>query len=378
MKKIRIVVVWVLVLSWCAMVGMPAGDALAGITPEDAYKAEALRNPNPPVFTFHSSIAIFNNDLIYAGNDGKIYAYDVVGKTSTLVSDTSLLSMPFATIQGFYVSSDDYLYFHDNAIFYNIYRLKLTDAWPAAYETLVTGFENRPIFGFAENPVTGTIWFSASDFFGAGNNFYLYQISSDFQSISLNLTFPQPNSGGNGPSIAGNGPIIFEDETTLLYGEAVIGGNGYFHRIDTDSKRIIQKDYLTFSDGLGDATYGTDDRLFVTTGGGKAIFEIDGTQKTRIATADDETRGIAFDGTDLYISAMVPYSGSTDDGKVSLFKLREKSSDEDVTAAAGCFINSADPGILHPTRPLSYLLILMTLCFAIGIAARFGKGQAKA
>jgi hypothetical protein len=351
------------------MVGMPAGDALAGITPEEAYEAEALRNPNPPVFTFQSSIAGYDHFLIYTGSDGKIYAYDIDKKTSELVSDTGSLSTAYAAVQGFCVSSDDYLYFHDNALTSNIYRLKLTDTWPADYETLATGITSA-IFAFAENPWNDSIWFSSSDFFGSGSNFYLYQVNSDFQGVTLNVTFAQPNGGGNGP-------IIFEDKATLLYGEAVFNGNGFFHQVDTAAGAVVQANYLTFAGGLGNATYGTDDRLFVTTGGGKAIFEIDGTQKTRIAKADDEARGIAFDGTHLYISAMVPYSASADDGKVSLFRLWEKSSDEDDAAAAGCFINSADPGVLHPARPLSYLLILMTLCFAIGIVARFGKGQAK-
>ena len=120
---------------------------------------------------------------------------------------------------------------------------------------------------------------------------------------------------------SGNGPIIFENETTLLYGEVVFLGDGYFHQVNTDTGAVIQADYLTLAGGLGDATYGYNNRIYVTSGGGKSIFEIDGTQQTLLATTNDEARGITFDGTSLSISAMVPFSGSADDGEISLLEL---------------------------------------------------------
>jgi hypothetical protein len=181
------------------------------------------------------------------------------------------------------------------------------------YESLDTQVSSA-IFAFTENPWTNTIWFSSSDFFGSGNNFYLYEVNSEFTGVTLNLSFEQPNGGGNGP-------IIFENETTLLYGEAVFGGNGYFHQANTDTGTVIQENYLTISSGLGDANYGYNNRIYVTSGGGKAIFEIDGDQKTQLATTHDEARGITFDGTSLFISAMVPFSGSADDGEISLLQL---------------------------------------------------------
>jgi hypothetical protein len=289
-------------------------DAVPEISPIDPFRARAMGDPSPAVFTFQSSIAYYDNYLIYAGSDGKIYGYNLVTSESTVVSDTSPLGSDFAAVQGFLVSSDDYLYFHDNALTSNIYRLQLSGAWPATYDTLDTGVTSA-IFAFAENPKTRTIWFSSSDFFGSEtNNFYLYQVNSDFQGATLILSFSQPNSGGNGP-------LIFEDETTLLYGEAVFGGNGYFHKVDTLAQAVIEENYLTLDGGLGDATYGYNNQIYVTSGGGKSVFQVDGTRQTLLATTNDEARSITFDGRSLFISAMVPFSGGEDDGEVSLLEL---------------------------------------------------------
>jgi hypothetical protein len=297
----------------CFATCMLGAVSLAAITPIGPYKAEDLSDPNPAPLVYQSSIAHYNDAVIYAGDDGKIYAYDISSGSSTLVSDTSALGNAYATVQGFLTGADNYLYFHDNALTANIYRLNLAEAWPVNYETLDTGITSA-IFGFIENPWTNAIWFSSGDFYGSGSNFYLYAVGPNFTNITLNASFEKPNGGGNGP-------IIFENRTTLLYGEAVYMGDGYFHQIDTDEGNIHKRDYLTFSNGLGDATYGYDGRIYATSGGGKSIFEIDGDQKTLIATTHDEARGITFDGTTLTISAMVPYSGSGDDGEISLAQI---------------------------------------------------------
>ena len=215
MKKVGIFINWVLILICCAVAGLSATDSSAAITPVAPFQAEALPDPNPPVFTFQSSIAYYNNSIIYADSDRNIRAYDVDSKSSTLVSETSSLGTSFAAATAFMVSSDDYLYFTDNDVTKNIYRLKLTDTWPAGYSTLATGVSSS-IFSFTENPWTNTIWFSSSDF-GSGN-FYLYEIDSAFTTATQRSTFAK--KGDN----SGNGPIIFEDETTLLYGESVFGG----------------------------------------------------------------------------------------------------------------------------------------------------------
>ena len=147
----------------------------------------------------------------------------------------------------------------------NIYRLQLSGTWPVGYEELDTGITSA-IFAFAENPWTNTIWFSSSDFFGSGNNFYLYEIDAAFTRATLQSSFAQQHSSG------GNGPIIFKGPDTVLYGESVFGGNGYFHLVNSSTGELVLADYLTFAGGLGDATYGYNNRIYATSGGGKNDF----------------------------------------------------------------------------------------------------------
>jgi hypothetical protein len=91
--------------------------------------------------------------------------------------------------------------------------------------------------------------------------------------------------------------------------------------VNSSTGDLVQANYLTFAGGLGDVTYAYNNRIYVTSGGGKSIFEIDGTQQTLMATTYNEARGITFDGTSLFISDMVPYSGSNDGGKIGLLEL---------------------------------------------------------
>ena len=319
MKKFRILINWVLIIVCCALAGMSASDADAALTPIGPYQAEALPDPEPPVFTFQSSIAYYNNSIIYAGSDGKIYAYDVASNSSALVSDTSSLGNAFAAVTAFMVSSDDYLYFTDNGVTSNIYRLKLTATWPVSAEQrqqLDTGITSS-IFAFAENHRTNTVWFCSGDFFVSTDNFYLYEVDTAFTKVTERSSFEKPNAQPDG---SGNGPLIFSGPDTVLYGEATFSGPGYFHLVNSGTGDV-QPNYLTFAGGLGDAAYGYNNRIYVTSGGGKSIFEIDGTQQTLLATTDDEARGITFDGTSLFISAMVPFSGSADNGEISLLEL---------------------------------------------------------
>ena len=316
MKKFRIFIKWVVILVCCAVVGMSASDSFAALTPISPFQAEALTDPDPPVFTFQNAISYYNNSIIYAGSDGKIYAYGIDSNSSTLVSDTSSLGNAFAAVTAFMVSSDDYLYFTDNGVTSNIYRLKLTDTWPAPYVPLDTGITSS-IFAFAENPWTDTIWFSSGDFFASTDNFYLYEVDTAFTKVTLKSTFVKPNWQPNG---SGNGPIIFTDTNTVLYGEATFSGPGYFHLVNSSTGDLVQANYLIFAGGLGDVTYGYNKRIYVTSGGGKSIFEIDGTQQTLLATTDDEARGITFGDDNFYVSEMVPFSGGADDGKISLSK----------------------------------------------------------
>ncbi|MBT8363347.1 MAG: hypothetical protein KJP23_01490 [Deltaproteobacteria bacterium] len=307
-----------LVIASCLLVCFAAQNLSAAVTPIGPFDTEPLAEPDPAVLPFQSSIAYYDGFLVYAGSDGKIYGYAISTGTSTLISDTSSLSSAFSAVQGFVVSSDKYLYFHDNAFSSKIYRLDLKSSWPVGYESLATGLTGA-IFAFAENPWTNSIWFSASDFFGSGNNFYLYEVNASFTSVVLRTAFVQPNSGGNGP-------IIFKGPNTVLYGEAVFGGNGYFHLLNSSTGQLIQKDYLTFADGLADATYGYNNRIYATSGGGQTIYELrGGSSPVALGTTDGEARGITFGNSAFYVSEMVPFSGGADDGKISFNVIRIKS-----------------------------------------------------
>jgi hypothetical protein len=293
---------------------MSPNDSSAALTPIGPFQAEALPDPDPPVFTFQSSIAYYSNSIIYAGSDGKIYAYDVDTKSSTLVSDTSSLGNAFAAVTAFMVSSDDYLYFTDNGVTSNINRLKLTDSWPVSSVPFNTGIASS-IFAFAENPWTNTIWFCSGDFFVSTDNFYLYEVDAAFTKATLRSSFVKPNAQPNG---SGNGPIIFNDPDTVLYGEATFSGPGYFHLVNSVTGDLVQANYLTFAGGLGDVTHGYNNRIYVTTGGGKSIFQLRGSaDPLLVGTTDDEARGITYGDAGFYISEMVPFSGGADDGKIS-------------------------------------------------------------
>ncbi|MGD8702854.1 MAG: hypothetical protein PVG51_07365 [Desulfosarcina sp.] len=288
-------------------------SAVTAITSQGDFQAALLVEPSVAVFTYSSSLTYYAGQILYAGTDGNIYAYSLNTGASTLVSDTSSLATAFSSVQGFLVASDGYLYFHDNGSSANIYRLNLSDAWPAAYSELDTAITSS-IFAFAENPFDGTIWFSSADFFGSGNNFYLYQVDAGFAGVTEKAVFTQPNSGGNGP-------IVFTALDTLLYGESVFGGDGYFHQVDTTSGQVTQAEYLTFSGGLVSATRGYDDTIYVTSGGGKTVYELDGNQKTAVATTGNDAQGIVFDGASLLISDLVPFGTGATDGTVGLLQL---------------------------------------------------------
>ena len=370
MKKLGIFIKWVFILICCAFAGMSASDSSATITPISPFQAEALPDPNPPAYIYSSSIAYYNNYLIYAGSDAKIYGYNLATSESVVISDTSSLSSGYTAVQGFLVSSDEYLYFHDNSAFtgsQSIYRLKLSGTWPVAYETLDTGITSS-IFAFTENPWTNAIWFSSSDFFGSGNNFYLYEIDAAFTKVTLRSSFEKKGDS------SGNGPIIFEDETTLLYGESVFGGNGYFHQVNTTTGAVIQADYLTFSGGLGDAAYGYNNRIYATSGGGKTIYELRGSaDPLAIGTTDDEARGITFGDANFYVSEM------GNDGKVSLDKFWTASSTPSSGGGGGgggggCFIDSTGPGSLNQSVTLSYLFFSAALFLGIGIIVKLRRG----
>jgi hypothetical protein len=226
------------------------------------------------------------------------------------VCDASGLGTLYSSVTGFLVSNDRYLYFHDNGNSSSIYRVNLTDDWPADYasfDTQCNGF----IYAFAQNPWTEGIWFSSADF-GSGN-MYLYEVNGSFDSAAEKAVFGKFH-GEN----AGNGPIIFKGPSTLLYGESVWGGDGYFHLVDSTAGSILEEDYIIFSGGLAGAVYGYDNVIYVATGGGKKIFEIQGTSTIQIATTEEDAQSMVFDGFSFYVAEQ---KSSDFSGSISLHAL---------------------------------------------------------
>ena len=97
------------------LVFLLATSAVASITPTAPYQADnTLGAPDPAVKTWNSSIAYYNNHLIYAGNDNSIYAYNLDTEGSTLVCDLSANANFGFGPAGFFLTNDGYLYFNDN------------------------------------------------------------------------------------------------------------------------------------------------------------------------------------------------------------------------------------------------------------------------
>jgi hypothetical protein len=328
----------------------------ADITPTDPYQADALASPDPAVKTWDSSIAYYNNHLIYAGDDNSIYAYNLDTEGSTLVCDLSANANFGFGPAGFFISNDGYLYFIDNGTTTNIYRALLSEEWPVNYESFDTQCDSS-IFAFTQNPWTEVIWFASADFFGSGNNMYLYEVNG-FSSVTQMASFAAPHGGGNGP-------LIFKEATTLLYGESVWGGDGYFHLMDSTTGDISTQDYLTFDSGLVGATYGYDNMIYATTGGGKNIYEIQDNEKTQVATTDEDVQGIAFDGTSFFVSEQKSSDSSGEIGFHKLWKDYNGAEAEGDGGAGGCFIQTTVSG--SPSQNWNACLLFFILVLIAGI-----------
>lgn len=325
----------------------PLAKAHGQITPAAGFQAQTLSDPAPEVFLYGSSIAYFDGDLFYAGADGKIYAFSVATGESTLVSDTSGLATLFSSVQGFFVGSDGYLYFHDNGNSAKIYRLALDDRRPAAYEELDTGVSSA-IYGFAEHPTAGTVWFCSADF-GPSHQFYLHEVNAEFLGVTTRAAFAKTKG-----DFSGNGPILFtEGGNELLYGESVFGGNGYFHRVDPQTGEVIEEDAYEFQGGLADAVRGFGGRIFVTTGGGKKVLFLEGSRVAEAAGTAENAQGLAFDGNRLFLSAMSAA------GEVRFYGLSESPAADPSTGGGGgggCFLAAAGPGFPGAVAGLALLL----------------------
>jgi len=301
-------VLYALIVLLPFLIAIPVG---ASITPNVPFQASTLAAPNPAVFTWVSSIAYYDGQLIYPGDDRKIYAYDIQTGNSTEVLDLSADPNFGFGPSGFLVSYDNYLYFLDNGNTDKIYRIDLTAAWPPAIESFSTGASGS-IFGLTQNPWTDAVWFASADF--PPGNMYLYEMNASFTTATETASFAQPNGGGNGP-------IIFKGATTLLYGESVWGGDGYFHLVDSTTGEVTAQDYLTFPGGLAGACYGYNNVIYASSGAGSTIYEIQGAAKTQVATTDEDAQSIVFDGSSFYISEQ---KSSDFSGAISFHQLWRK------------------------------------------------------
>ncbi|MDI6798170.1 MAG: hypothetical protein QMD09_14580, partial [Desulfatibacillaceae bacterium] len=275
------------------------GAAFALATLETPYALRNLDDPNPPVLLWHSSIAHYNGGIIYSGRDGKIYSMNIGDGTSTLVCDTSSLSSAWSAPYGFAVVRGDHLYFHDNGINpARIYRLDLSGAWPKAIgnvESLDTGALGS-IFSIAQNPFTGTIWFTSGDF--ATGMLYLYEVSKAFDAATQKAAFAAPNGGGIGP-------VVFQAPQVALVGEAFFGANGYFHLVNTATGAVTIQNFMTFEGGLAAAINGYGNAIYAVSGDGNRLYRIEENRKIFIQTLPGEGAwGLAFDGDELFVANM--------------------------------------------------------------------------
>jgi hypothetical protein len=290
-----------------------ANPILAETTAVDGnWEAEALQDPDPAVSSYNSSLAYYDDGekeyLMYVGNDGDIYGYDLETEESTLACDAPFIS-EFFDIAGLFVSDDEYLYFHDNGRFLGtgnsvIFRVDLSEPWPAYYERLDTD-SLATVFSFTQNLKDKKVWFASAEF--GGPNFCLSEVKSKFNSVKEKVTIEKQD-----PLNSGNGPIAFLDKKQILYGESIFGGDGFFHRVSVKKKKVVEPDYLTFTGGLAAATFDPSNTsvIYVGTGGGQTISSLVGQDETVLATTEFNATGLTFGGGALYVGEMDVSTGA--------------------------------------------------------------------
>ena len=306
--------------------------SFSSLTPVDDVRPKTLAPAsNPAPYGWNASIGYYNDLIFFAGADKKIYAYNKSHGGTSLVCDTSALSDAWSAVFGFMATKGGWLYFHANTFpTTTIYRLKIANAWPTAFETLNTGCLGS-IYSLCENPWTEKVWFASSDF--GTHAMYLYTAGSDFSGVTLTTTFAAPHGGGNGP-------IIFQDEDTLLYGESVWAGNGYFHQVELADNSVIP-DVLTFAGGLVGASYGRNMEIYVASGDGLNVFKVTGNDIDSIAVLPDSAQGLVYDGWYHWVSVM---DGT---GAVSFYRIGTPpavvaSVVKALDNSGSCFVNTID------------------------------------
>lgn len=303
-----------------ALAMFAAGPVLADVTAEPGYQANNdFAELDPAAFAWHGSTAWYNGYLIYVDNVGKIMAYNTQTKEiSCVCNNTFLLTGEESAPAGFLVTKEGYLYFHSNATpSQTLYRINLTWAWPTIYDSLPTNC-NGSISSLSQNPWTGAVWF-ASTTYEEGDWAYLYEVNATFSGVAEWMDFSKPRGGDNGP-------IIWKMSNSLLYGESVIDGNGYFHQVNPGYENQ-DMEYISFDGGLAGAVHAWNNEIYAATGDGKEIYRINEQTKTKVAQTDYSAQSLAFDGTTLFISEII-----SDTGKMSFSALTCVSSTERLAA----------------------------------------------
>lgn len=269
--------------------------ASAELTPVSPWEAEALPDPDVAAMAWASSIAQYQGLLLYVAEDGRVRAMDAATGQTSVVADLSADANFMFGASSLLVTDDGRLYFLDNGMSNNLYRLDLTAAWPADHETLDTGASGS-IYSLTADPETGLVWLSSADFL-EGDSLYLYSIAADFSAATEVASFDKVNGGGNGP-------IIFQAPDELLYGEAPWSGDGAFHLVNTATGDLAIENDMTFASGLVGADYGYNDEIYVTTGYGGTVTRLAAAGQEVVANSDQQVQGLAFVGNPFYVSTM--------------------------------------------------------------------------
>ncbi len=328
MKKLAIAMAMAMACFFTA-----ANAAVAEIILEKDWYATAINSPTPATFTWNSSMAYYNGQLFYTGDDGNIYAFSNDNASAQLVCETSELGGEWGSPTAFLVTTNDFLYFTDNGTTSNIYRVNLTQNRPAPYQAFDTQCDGI-IFSMTQDPENYNIWFASADF-GSGDQFYLYRVE-DFAGAKKKVHFTKPHGGGNGP-------ILFLTPTSVIYGESVYNGDGYLHLISTVTETVLDEDWQSFVGGITSMVYGYDNDIFLTTGNGKRLIRLVAPlyDEKGVASTSGSPQTIVYDKSKFfYLSEMDLTTGSSN---YSYFWESGSSGGGD-GGSSGCFIDTVNSG----------------------------------
>jgi len=284
-------------LAWIGLFGLAmfaACPALADVTAEPGYQAQnGFAELDTAAFPWHGSTAWYDGYLIYIDDVGKIMAYDTTThETRSVCNNTFLLIGDDFASAGFMVTKEGYLYFHDNSVSNQIlYRINLAWDWPTSYESFNTSCDGD-IFSLAQNPWTGEVWFAS--YATVTDWVYLYEVNAAFSAANKRMSFAK-NHGGD------NGPIIWVTPDTLLLGEPVDNTEGYFHLAKPESNTLTYNE-VALTGGPAEAVYAWNNEIYATTGSGREIYKVEENAITLVAQTTNNAQGLAFDGTNLFIS----------------------------------------------------------------------------